>query len=147
MNKSILVVLNDTPCSELAVNFLAQCPLSFSEVQVTLMHVFREPTGSEEMMGRKFLQSQKGKIEAAMTNARQRLVEAGYPPEHIHTHIETQPYSTVANGIIAEVEKGDYDMVVIGRKKMSKSEEFVLGDASIKVIRDIEKATVIVVRC
>jgi nucleotide-binding universal stress UspA family protein len=147
MNKSILVVLNDTPCSKRAVNFLALCPLSFSEVQITLLHVFRKPTGSEEMMGKKFSQAQKEKILAAMSTSRQQLVEAGYPPDNIHTHIETQPYSTVADGIIAEVEKGDYDMVVIGRKKMSKSEEFVLGDASIKVIRNVEKATVIVVRC
>jgi nucleotide-binding universal stress UspA family protein len=147
MNTSILVVLNDTPCSTLAVSFLTQCPLCSPEVQITLMHVLRKPTGSEEMMGKKFLHVQEEKIEAAMSAARHTLIEAGYLPDHIHTHIETQPYATVADGIIAEVEEGDYDIVVIGRKKMSKSEEFVLGDASIKVIRDVERATVIVVRC
>jgi nucleotide-binding universal stress UspA family protein len=147
MNQSILVVLNDISCSKLAVDFLIQCPFSFAEVQITLMHVFRRPTGSEKMMGKKFMASRKEKIEMAISIARRRLMEAGYPPDHIRPHIETQPYATVADGIIAEVEKGDYDIVVIGRKKMSKSEEFVLGDASIKVIRDVEKATVIVVRC
>lgn len=147
MDTSILVVLNDTPCSQAAVRFLTQCPLSLADVQVTLLHVFRTPTGSEEMMGKKFLQAQRDKTEAAMSAARHMLIETGYPPDHIHAHIETEPYATVADGIISEVDKGDYDIVVIGRKKMSKSEEFVLGDASIKVIRDIEKATVIVVRC
>jgi nucleotide-binding universal stress UspA family protein len=147
MDTSILVVLNDTPCSKVAVSFLTQCPLSSAEVQITLLHVFRKPTGSEEMMGKKFLQAQREKTEAAMCTARQVLIDAGYPPDHIHSHIETQPYATVADGIIAEVARGDYDIVVIGRKKMSKSEEFVLGDASIKVIRDVERATVIVVRC
>lgn len=147
MNTSILVVLNDTPCSNLAVNFIAQCPLSFAEVQITLMHVFRKPTGSEEMMGKKFFQIQKEKTKQAMSLARQQLIEAGCPPDNIHTHIETQPHATVADGIIAEVDKGHHDIVVLGRKKMSKSEEFVLGDASIKVIRNVNKATVIVVRC
>ena len=147
MNTSILVVLNDTPCSKLAVRFLVQCPLSSPEVQITLLHVFRKPTGSEDMMGKKYLQAQRDKTEATMSTARQMLIDAGYPPDHIHTHIETQPYATVADGIIAEVARGNYDIVVIGRKKMSKSEEFVLGDASIKVIRDVDKATVIVVRC
>lgn len=147
MNKSILVVLNEAPCSKVALEFLAQCPWRFSEVQVTILHVYREPAGSEKMMGKKFVKSQWEKIERAMSTARRRLIEAGYPPDNVHTHIDTQPYPTVADGIIAEVDKNGYDIVVIGRKHMSKSEEFVLGDASIKVIRALEKATVIVVKC
>ena len=147
MSKSILLVLNETPCSKLAVEFLAQVPLSFSEVKITILHIFRRPTGSEEMMGKKFLQSQHEKVKAEMTDAQQRLTQAGYPADHIRIHIENKPYPTLADGIIAEVDKGNYDIVVIGRKKMSKSEEFVLGDASIKVIRALEKASVIVVKC
>jgi len=99
------------------------------------------------MMGRKFFKSQKERVEKAMSNARQRLIEAGYPPDNVHTHIETQPYPTVADGIITEVNKNNHDIVVIGRKNMSKSEEFVMGDASIKLIRALEEATVIVVKC
>lgn len=147
MNRSILVVLNDAPCSKLALEFLAQCPLSFPGVKITILHVFRKPSGSEEMMGRKFFKSQKERVEKAMSNARQRLIEAGYPPDNVHTHIETQPYPTVADGIITEVNKNNHDIVVIGRKNMSKSEEFVMGDASIKLIRALEEATVIVVKC
>ena len=66
MNKSMLVVLNDMPCSEKAVEFLAEAPLSFSEVQITLIHIFRKPTGSEEMMGKKFMEAQKEKIQTAI---------------------------------------------------------------------------------
>jgi hypothetical protein len=36
-------------------------------------------------------------------------------------------------------------MVVIGRKRMSKAEEFVMGDISIKLIRALENAAVLVV--
>jgi nucleotide-binding universal stress UspA family protein len=147
MNRSILVVLNDTPCSKLALEFLAQCPLSFPEVRITILHVFRKPSGSEEMMGKKFLKSQKERVDKAMANARQRLIEAGYPPDNVRTHIATQPYPTVADGIIAKVNKDNHDIVVIGRKNMSKSEEFVMGDASIRLLRALEKAAVIVVKC
>ncbi len=37
-------------------------------------------------------------------------------------------------------------MVVIGRKRMSKAEEFVLGDPSIKLVRVLEGAAVLVVK-
>ncbi|BBO82365.1 hypothetical protein DSCO28_29310 [Desulfosarcina ovata subsp. sediminis] len=147
MKQSILVVMNDTSHSTMAVDFLARLPLVFSEVQVTLMHVFRKPSGSEEMMGKKFMQAQQEKTEMAMSSARRRLMEAGYLADHIHIHLETEPYATVADGIIAEIGKGRYDIVVISRRKMSRSEEFVLGDASIKVIRALDQAAVVVVKC
>lgn len=147
MSTSILVVFNETPCANLAVEFLAQMPLRFSEVRITLMHFFRKPTGSEEMMGRKFMQTQQERIDTNLSNARQRLIECGYPPDNVHVHLETRPFPTVADGIIAELKKGRYDIVVIGRKKMSKSEEFVIGDASIKLVRALDHTTVIIVRC
>lgn len=147
MKKTILVVLNEMPCSQLAVEFLSQVPLRFSEVHITLMHVLRKPDGSEEMMGKSYMLAQQKKIEMTMDSSRRQLIEVGYSPENIHLHLVSDPYPTVADGIIAEVEKGDYDMVVIGRKKMSKSEEFVMGDASIKVIRALDRATVVVVKC
>jgi hypothetical protein len=36
--------------------------------------------------------------------------------------------------------------LIIGRKKMSKSEEFVLGDISIKLIRALGKTAILVVK-
>jgi hypothetical protein len=37
-------------------------------------------------------------------------------------------------------------MVVIGRKKMSKAEEFVMGDISVRLIRALEGVSVLVVK-
>ncbi|MEZ4566303.1 MAG: hypothetical protein R2860_04850 [Desulfobacterales bacterium] len=43
-------------------------------------------------------------------------------------------------------QKGDYDIVITGRKKMSKSEEFIMGDISVKLVRSLNKASVLVVK-
>ena len=37
-------------------------------------------------------------------------------------------------------------MVVIGRKKMSKAEEFVLGDPSVKLVRALENTAIVVIK-
>ena len=55
------------------------------------------------------------------------------------------PYTTVAEGIIDQFKKGHYSMVVIGRKRMSKAEEFVKGDISVKLVRALTGAAVLVV--
>lgn len=55
------------------------------------------------------------------------------------------PYHTVTDGIIDQFNKGRYSMVVIGRKTMSKAEEFVRGDVSVKLVRVLKGAAVLVV--
>lgn len=105
------------------------------------MHVFRKPSGSEEMMGRKFLQGQRESAEGAIAKAHRRLIESGCPEDRIHAILETRPYPTVAGGISPRP-AGEYDVVIISRKRMSRSEEFILGDASVKVIRALDNVVV-----
>jgi hypothetical protein len=37
-------------------------------------------------------------------------------------------------------------MVVLGRKRMSKAEEFVLGDVGVKLVRALEGVAILVVK-
>ena len=66
--------------------------------------------------------------------------------EKIETKMVTEPYATVADGIIDQCKKRAYDIVVIGRKRMSKAQEFVLGDVSVKLVRALEGTAVLVVK-
>ena len=81
-----------------------------------------------------------------LNNAKDRLVEKGFNPDNIETEIVKEAYLTIADGIIDQVEKRHYNMVIIGRKKMSKAEEFVMGDISIKLIRALEDTAILVVK-
>ena len=75
-----------------------------------------------------------------------RLIENGFKPDNVEINMVSEPYPTVADGIIDQFKKGKFDMVVIGRKKMSKAEEFVLGDVSVKLVRALQGAAVLVVK-
>ena len=83
---------------------------------------------------------------AMLADAKKKLVDSGFLPDHTEVSLVTESYATVADGIIDQFRKGDYQMVVIGRKRMSKAEEFVLGDASIKLVRALEGTAVMVVK-
>ena len=82
----------------------------------------------------------------ALQEARQKLLSHGFKPERIEIQMLKDPYPTVTDGIIDIFHKGKYDMVVIGRKRMSKAEEFVLGDPSTKLVRALENTAVLVVK-
>ena len=140
------MAFNDSTSSRTALNFLAQISACPDQSKITLIHIYRRPTGSEEMMGKKYMLKAPERIKEAMEKARLKLIDAGYPPENIAIQFVEKAYNSIAEGIIDQFKAGDYNMVVIGRKKMSKSEEFVLGDPSIKLVRSLSETAVLVVK-
>ena len=96
-------------------------------------------------MGKKFTSVQPKKILAMLEETRNTLVDNGFIPEMVDLDIINDEYPSVADGIIDQYKKQAFDLVIIGRRKMSKAEEFVMGDISIKLIRMLERAAVLVV--
>lgn len=146
MNCSILMAFNDSSSSRTALDCVTRMSTCPQQSTITLLHVLRKPTGSEEMMGKKFMEAFTARIAAAMEKARSQLLEVGFEPDNIMLKIVETAYPTVADGIIDMFSKGDYNLVVIGRKKMSKAEEFVLGDTSVRLVRALAGAAVLVVK-
>jgi nucleotide-binding universal stress UspA family protein len=122
-------------------------PLCSKDSRITLIHIFRQPASGEDLMGKKFMSEQPARLAMMLQKAKDRLVEEkGFAPDHVETALLTDPYPSVTEGIIDFFRKNTYDMVVIGRKKMSKSEEFVLGDISVKLVRTLENTSLLVVK-
>lgn len=143
---SILVAVNDSVSSRGVLKYLTSLPLAPKEVRITLLHVLRKPAASEELMGEKFTKEQPGRMMAILEQAKEKLIQQGLRPDHIDVKLVTEPYPTVTDGIIDFFRKGNYNMVVIGRKRMSKAEEFVLGDISIKLVRALEGVAIMIVK-
>ena len=146
MINSILVPLSDSVSSRAVVDYLASLAFCPEDWHITLLHLFRKPSASEELMGKKFTNELPARFTAVLEKAKDRLTETGFNPNNIKIELVTDPYETVAEGIIDQFKKQEYDMVVIGRKRMSKAEEFVLGDVSVKLVRALEGAAVLVVK-
>lgn len=146
MGNTILVALNDSTSSRTVLDYLINLALCPDDLRVILLHVFRKPSGGEELMGRKYMNQQPAKYRGILEDARNQLVEKGLFPENIEIILVTEPYPTIADGIIDQANKLKPTMVMIGRKRMSKAEEFVLGDASIKLVRALEGMAVLVVK-
>jgi len=147
LSNSLLIPLNDSIASRAVVDFLINFSLDPSGCHITFIHVFRKPTSGEELMGKKFMEEQPAKYKSILEDARQRLIsEKGFKSDQIDIVLLTDPYPSVTEGIIDFFKKGQYDMVITGRKKMSKSEEFIMGDISVKLVRSLDKASVLVVK-
>ncbi len=146
MGNKIMIAVNDSRSSQAALEYLINLALCPDDLQVVLVHVFRKPSGGEELMGKKYMNQQPARHLKILEEAKDRLVQKGLFPENIEIQLIEQPYQTVSEGIIDQAKKIKPTMVIIGRKKMSKAEEFVLGDASIKLVRALEGLAVLVVK-
>lgn len=146
MGLSILFAINESASSRAAVKFLASLPLLPEAVGIKLVHVFRKPSSGEEMMGKKYMAQQAERYTEMLTRARDQLVENGFLEQNIEMELVADPYETISDGIMDQFNKGAYDMVVIGRKRMSKAEEFVLGDPSVKLVRALEGTAIVVIK-
>ena len=146
MKKNILVALKNTASSRKVVEFLAGMPFCTDAFTITLLNVYRKPSTSEELLGEDFFMEEPARLRAFMEDARQSLVRKGYAEENIKIELAEDPYPTIAEGIIDRFSRGDYFLVVIGRRKKSKSEEFVMGDVSVKLVRALDNTAVLVVK-
>jgi len=143
---SMLVPLNESRSSRGVVDFLLNMSLC-GDVTLTLIHIFRKPSSGEELMGKKYMAEMPARLEKMLQETKSRLVkEKGFAPENITIELVNKGHASVSEGIIDYFKNGNFDMVVLGRKERSKSEEFVLGDISVKLIRNLPKSSILVVK-
>ena len=144
--KKAFVAINNTIRSKAVIDYIIDMSLCPEEWHLSLVHILRSPSASEELMGKKFIKEQPARMLDMLEKAKNRLVENGYRPDKIDIKVAQLEYATISEGIIDQYKKEKYDILIIGRKRMSKSEEFVMGDVSIKLIRKLEKAAILVVK-
>lgn len=146
MSNSILVAFNDSISSKGVIDFLVNSSFCHDSTSIALCHLFRKPSASEELMGKTFSTERESRLRNALENAREKLVKNGFDPGKIDIDIILEPYATLADGVIDQCKKRNVDLIIIGRKKMSKAEEFVMGDLSVKLVRNLDGVAVLVVK-
>ncbi|WP_373501708.1 universal stress protein [Desulfococcus sp.] len=146
MRQSILLALKDSKSSQSVLNYFSRLPFQPDSLDITLLHVFRRPGAGEELMGEDFARKEETRVQGVMENAKNFLIQQGMNPALIRIRLVTDPYPTVTDAIIDQFSRDIYHMVVIGRRKKSKSEEFVMGDVSVKLVRALEGTGVLVVK-
>jgi len=146
--KNILVAMDRSEGAMRAVDFVGDLMGGY-DFKVTLLHVIREgeqlksgpsykPLPKEEM------QTEEQKMRAVFDEAKRRLIDYGFKSDEVTSKVITGA-SSRAGAIVQEAEQGGYSPIVIGRRGLSKLQEFFMGSVSNKVIQlGIEQAVWVV---
>jgi nucleotide-binding universal stress UspA family protein len=149
METKLLLAIDLSENSLKAVDYAASILSCHPTSDVTLLHVIMElspdimPSSEERQRHVEELRSQSL---ALMEQAAQRLTSHHIPEKNIHLKIQVckKPVS-VAELILHEQQVGGYGTIVVGRRGMSKREEFLFGSISSRVIREAKNCAVWVI--
>jgi nucleotide-binding universal stress UspA family protein len=122
----LLIGMDTSEGSMRALNYAAQT-LGGSDTEVLLMHVSRN--GKEIQISKAEVAI--GKV---LDEARRRLMDYGFGARQISTQIITGAESR-AGAIMQEARGGRYSTIVVGRRGLSKVQDFFMGRVSNKIIQ------------
>jgi nucleotide-binding universal stress UspA family protein len=147
-NKNILIAVDESENARRAVSYVGQFLAGIKGFKVLVLHVIRQPeedffpTYSEKDQ---WLGQYKLKVNAMLEDYRQMLIDAGFDIEDVSVRSTVRYCPSLAECILAERDKMKYSTIVLGRQGLSRSEEFLFGSVSSKVVNHARGCTVWVV--
>jgi len=128
--KNILVTMDGSENAAMGAAYAADILRNRKDVKLTLLHIQKEGSIPNEIEVRKM-----------MDMAKALLLEAGIPKKAITVKLLPKKMG-VARDILNELEEGAYGTVIIGRRGISKAEQFLLGSVSNKIIQNAKNCSV-----
>ena len=148
LNENILVALDSSENAMRAVDYVATTLGGF-DFKITLLHVIRgiryfQAEIPDLFLPKVSIESAEEEINAVFDKAKRCLTDAGFKVNQITTKIISDAHSR-AGAIVHEAREKDYGTIVLGRRGLSKVQEFFMGRVSNKIIQTIRNRTVWVV--
>jgi nucleotide-binding universal stress UspA family protein len=158
-SRRILISMDASEGAFRAVDYVGKMLGGSPNLELVLFHAVRGFDVFQQILGRPFLPSHEkewvdkaekqledaGKqMEPAFEEARNRLAGLGIGPGQVRHKVVTG-VSSRAGAIVDEAQVGGYDTIVVGRRGLSKVQEFLMGRVGNKVIQLAREKTVWVV--
>jgi nucleotide-binding universal stress UspA family protein len=147
-NKNILIAVDESENAQRAVTYVCNLLAGTKDFKVLILHVISQPeedyfpTSAEK---EKWLSQYKLKAQAMLENYRKILIDAGFEPKNLSVRATLRYCPSLADCILAERDQTRYSTIVVGRQGLSRSEEFLFGSVSSKIVNHARDCTVWVV--
>lgn len=148
VERHIMIAVDSSDNARRAVLFVGDFFGCYEGFQVTLLHIILEPDATffrNNDERQKWLTEQREQARKVMEEYRHILVDAGFPDNKVNVRIETMRAPSVADCIIKEQNELNCCTIVIGRRGITKKEEFIFGSTSNRIIHEAKKCAVLII--
>ena len=149
MDKKILIAVDNSNDALKAVAYVAEFLGGIQGFSATVLHIMPEPeedlirTSVEEEQWHNDQEIQAGNF---LEKYRHMLIKSGFPPNKVSTCCIPNRCHSISESILMEQQKSRFSTLVVGRKELSKSEEFIFGSISSKLVKHARDCAVWVVK-
>ncbi|MFZ0724494.1 MAG: universal stress protein [Desulfobacterales bacterium] len=147
-NRNILIAVDESENAQRAVDYVGQLLGGIAGFNVTLLHVIPDPeedyfpTAEDR---EHWLQNYRGRIDKLLESCRRKLMAAGFDAAAVRVRSTLRNCPSMARCILEERDQLKYSTIVVGRQGLSRSEEFLFGSISSKIVNHAQNCTVWVV--
>jgi nucleotide-binding universal stress UspA family protein len=147
-NKNILIAVDDSENARRAVSYVGKLLAGIEGFKVLVLHVISQPEEDyfpSSAEKEKWLSQYKLKVDSMLKSYRRILIDEGFEPEDVSIRSTLRYCPSMAECILAERDETKYSTIVVGRQGLSRSEEFLFGSVSSKIVNHARDCTVWVV--
>ena len=147
-DRHFLIAVDESESSKRAVLYVADMVGGFPGFAVTLLSIIPEPEDDFFDSEEEKVAWTKEKLEAAnrmLNNYQTIMVQAGFPPDKVRIRSCVGEERSLSEAILGMRCDLSCCTVVVGRHHKSRTEEFLLGSTSTKLIREAKNCAVWVV--
>lgn len=158
----ILVAIDGSESSKRSIDYVAEVMKNCGEYELKLLSIEHLPDRDffeNEDDWKKACIKHRDLIKSILSEGRKKFIDLGIPEDRVHTDYVkscfapmevTPPFCSrgisIAQDILQAAEQEGFGTVVIGRRRVSKAEEFVFGSVSNKIIHSAKNCTVWIVQ-
>ena len=143
-NKNILIAVDESENARRAVFYVGQLLGGMEGFKVTILHVVPEPEEDyfpTSVEKEKWFTQYEEKVDVMLKDYRQLLIKKGFDPEDVTIRSTVRYCPSMAKCILSERDETEYSTIVVGRQGLSRSQEFLFGSISSKIVNATYVAT------
>lgn len=146
--RHILLALDESENAKRVVLYVADFLGGVPGFRVTLLKIIPEPPEDyfeNDRARKEWIENEREKGTAMLENFHSVLVHSGFRNDQVSTVVKLKPCPSVADCILEEQQRLHCCTVVLGRRGISRKEEFIFGSTSSKVLHSGKNCAVWVI--
>lgn len=144
-DKHIMIAVDESENAKAALLFVAGFIGGFRGFRATVLSVVAVPNrdlfGSEGER-QKWIEDKRGSMSVLLERYRQVLIQSGFPKTKVRTELVVSDDRPVSSVILEKQKEVCSCALVVGRRGISKSEEFLFGSVSNALIHSVNNCSV-----
>jgi len=146
--RHLLLAVDESENSKRAVMYVADFFSGNPDVFVTLLSIIPEPTDDffpTEEKRQQWVEAQKTAMNSALDSYKGILLSAGLRDEQIEVRLIMRHCTSIGDAILEEQAKLRCCIVVVGRRGITRNEEFLFGSTSNRILHHATHCAVMIV--